>query len=137
MLEQLGDIIRSIKEWIVHLFDPHCVVCAHKNDCKNCELLKEMLEAERWEKRKILDSMLYKPEQNTQVPQPDHMSFGRKFIPWNIRAEMLQAQDRKKAQVLHDLAEEKKAADLLEKVHVEQLERELGIESEMSEENAS
>lgn len=71
----MAEVIESIKEWVIHLFNPHCVRCY--KSCESCELLRRLLDAERFEKKRLLDLLVNGPEitqveEKQEIFQPIH-----------------------------------------------------------------
>ena len=85
------------------LFNPHCSFChsddTYKNTCKSCEVLQHQLEVVNFEKKQLLDSILVKPVEPIQI-EPDLEKVKSKFIPWKVRQQMLEEEDRVKARIL-------------------------------------
>lgn len=76
------------------------------------------------EKRQMLNTILSfsKPAENQSSPPVDYEKVKPKVMTWNVRRQMLEAEDRKAAQVL---AEERR------KTEIEKLEKETGISEEV------
>lgn len=112
--------------WIHKLIQPHCDECKHS--CDSCETLREQLSIVNAEKQKLLNHVLalngpfeinMKPSAQ-ELPQP----IQSRQVPWKVRREMLEAEDRNKAEILR-----KKQAELdATKQTTEQLESELGVQ---------
>jgi len=144
--------------WLHRLLSPHCADCqlaAMENKvCQSCETLKMQLSIANIEKRQLLESILSltRPAE-VQPPsaQVNLKDVAPKMMTWNVRKQMLEAEDRKLAQVL---AEQRKAAEDAKKAaaskpeakaetssaniddrtqSIEQLEKELGIDEEVKE----
>lgn len=97
-------------------------------ECKSCELLRDLLESERTEKARILQQLLemnrpvvIKDEPEQETPKPLNTS---NYTPWKVRREMLEAEDRKKAELLR--AAEESAREATNKSN-DDLEKELGV----------
>lgn len=127
-------------KWIHRLLEPHCPECKEeaqdKSICQSCETLKHQLEIANYEKRQMLDTIL-----RMGSPQPQSVpvrievpeSIKSRTIPWVVRKQMLEAEDREKAKLMR--AAENKAAPAkeipVEKTQEEsiaELEKELGID---------
>jgi hypothetical protein len=112
-------------KWLHHLFNPHCDLCDARPKCESCEVLREQLALANAEKDKLLRYVL-EPEPSLTTPkqgQQDEEEDGPilpKFVPWHVRRQMLESEDRKQAQLL---AESKKDQDQA----IKQLEKNLGI----------
>jgi hypothetical protein len=113
----------SLATWIHHLLEPHCAECQlaaqESKVCVSCETLKMQLAIANDEKRQLLSSILSKPAE-APSPQVDPEHLKPKMMTWNVRRQMLEAEDRKKAAVI---AEQKKRDEAISK-----LEKETGIE---------
>lgn len=99
--------------------------------CRSCELLRDLLETERDEKKIVYRQLLEmsKPAVVT-APQVTEVELKdiKKSIPWAVRQQMLEVEDREKARLLRQKAEEiKKAYADKPPLTVEELEVELGI----------
>ncbi len=114
-------------DWLHHLLNPHCHECAHeklearefklqqaREDalCDSCEVLKEQLAAERYNNKELLRAVLEQnaPKQvivNTEAQIP----IQPKSVPWRVRQQMLEEEDRAKAKLMR----EKKTTEELEK----------------------
>jgi hypothetical protein len=98
--------------------------------CQSCETLKYEIERLRAENSTLLNHVLQKPEpvpERTMAPQPLTIP---KRVPWAVKRQMLEAEDREKARILRQAP--KPDAEL------EELEREMDIAAQSREaENAS
>ena|SRR5215467_6719360 len=121
-------MIKYIVHAIHHLFNPHCPECAHERECKNCQIFRDLFESERFEKNKLLQALINK---NTPVEVPEVITnksiepIQPKHIPWAVRRQMLEAEDRQKAKILREQKLEQKSIQ-----SIEELEEELGIAEE-------
>lgn len=112
--------------WIHHLFNPHCEECLQERVCSSCEVLKEQLAAVNREKQQMLDAILSRDKVDitggeTKVVSPESINQG-KYVPWHVRRQMLEAEDRAQAAII---AKKKK-----EEVEIAKLEKEVGIVEE-------
>lgn len=114
-----------MSNWIHRLFNPHCSHClserAESKVCPSCETLKAQLERVTYENQKLLDRILTPPVIKEEQPKLVEMSIP-KNIPWNVRRQMLEAEDREKAKLLRNAP-----------VPIEELEKELEIAAEKRE----
>jgi hypothetical protein len=114
----------SFKSWIHHLFNPHCPECEQLSSCKSCETLEKQLAQSNYEKEMMLRSILtpQSKEINTinETESDDISAIQPKFIPWNVRRQMLESEDRQKAMLLKKQKDEQKQA-------IEELEKRLEI----------
>jgi hypothetical protein len=144
-------------KWLHHLFNPHCRECqlaAEENKvCQSCETVKMQLAIVNAEKRQLLELIvsLTKPaEIQAPSPQIGEKESVTKLMSWRVQRQMLEAEDRKKAQILAEFkkssVDAQKAAQVANPISVhlpvnieskslddrtqsiEQLEKELGIE---------
>jgi hypothetical protein len=86
--------------------------------CEACEVLKESLSVERQFNKVLLQKLLDKDklEPLSEVRTEEIKPVMPQFVPWRVRQQMFEAEDRKKAQLMRESAE-----------NVEKLEKELGI----------
>lgn len=111
----------GIVNFFHHLFNPHCPECTVERGCKNCETLRSLLDTEKFEKSQLLNTLLHKDQSSqpmeVELPKP----ITSKHIPWNVRRQMLEAEDRETARLLKKQQAETK--------QIEELEKELGVEN--------
>ena len=93
-------------KWLHHLLNPHCPHCMEEKEaekvCDSCETLKFQIEKLRADNDKLLSRILEKPEivqERLVAPEPTTQLRPRQ-VPWIVRRQMLEAEDRKKAQLL-------------------------------------
>ena len=114
--------------FIHHIFQPHCQECHDEIQdariCVSCETLRQQLEIANYEKRELLNKLI-KPEP-IQIEQPDFSQMRPKAVPWRVRREELEAEDRKRAQLIKEKEKELKAGVVSETV--DELEKELGVQ---------
>lgn len=115
--------------WLHHFFNPHCPDCLAEAHCKSCDVLRELLEAERYNNKQLLASLLEQvnPKPIAQTEEGEIRLPLNYNIPWRVRQQMLEQEDRKKAQLIA----EKQKEEIENKKSTEQLEKEL-----LGEENA-
>jgi hypothetical protein len=126
-----------VHNWIHQLLNPHCEHCqaeklrleelARENKvCDSCQTLTRQLEIANNLNEKLMDRLTAPPVVQEHVPLQgkDMQTVRPRAIPWNIRKQMLEAEDRKKADLL------RQAPKPIESVpaSTEQLERELGVD---------
>ena len=81
--------------------------------CTTCEVLRDQLDKSEMERRELLSRLLEKDK-----PEPSHAhveepkAITPQFIPWRVKQQMLEAEDRKTAQLKRDRMKE---IDKLEK----------------------
>ena len=101
--------------WFHKLFNPHCPDCITERVCNTCEVLRHELEIIRLERDKLLSKLIDKPiepvVEHTEVkPIMPHA------IPWKVRRQMLEAEDREKAKLIAIHNEVKSVQELENKV---------------------
>lgn len=90
--------------------------------CPVCEVLREQLVNSERERRELLQRALVpSPEPLVATPKEELRPIRPQFIPWRVRQQMLEAEDRKQAQILKD-----KKVELEE---IESLEKELKVDA--------
>jgi hypothetical protein len=138
-----------IGEWLHHLFTPHCVQCKEDyvelDRCKSCEVLEQQLAQANREKHDLLNMIMQLSQPKVEVEAKPYIPLADearpKFIPWRVKQQELEANDRQAARILKDkhkeMADAKAAAaekDYTVKVETsiskleEELELELGAE---------
>ena len=90
--------------------------------CETCEILRFQLEESNRERKELLHKLLNKDEPKPPVFSEDELKpVQSQFIPWRVRQQMLEAEDRQKARLLNDKAKE-----------IADLEKEVGISEEVN-----
>jgi len=85
--------------------------------CNTCEALRHQLASSERERRELLQRVLTPPEPIIEPePKEEYKPVTPQFIPWRLRKEMLEAEDRKKAQLMQEKNKE-----------IAELEKELGV----------
>lgn len=89
--------------------------------CENCEVLKEILAAERYDKQQLLKKLLAEPAKEVESVEPIEIT-RPKIMPWRVKRQLLEAEDRKKAELLRnapkpdvDVKDLEKELDIVEK----------------------
>ena len=97
--------------------------------CQTCEILRFQLDESNRERRELLHKLLEKdkPESVTTPSKEDLQPIRPQFTPWRVRQQMLEAEDRKQAQLLREKQKEMAEA---RKPGIEELEKELDIPQE-------
>jgi len=108
--------------WWHHVTNPHCAICSdeqhEQRQCKNCDTLRGLLESEKFEKKELLNYLLV-PKTEARISEPiTQQPVMPRSVPWKVRAQMLEAEDRKTAQIMRDKQNEMAAT-------TEDLEKEL------------
>ena len=70
--------------------------------CKSCETLRQQLEIANYEKKVLLEKVLHKDE-TPQVELKPHEVVKPRMIPWNVRRQMLEAEDRERAKLMREV----------------------------------
>jgi hypothetical protein len=115
--------------WIHRLFNPHCENCL---DCKSCQTLQIQLEIANQEKNRLLDCIIRMSEppvaysQETVSKEPIQPIMPH-HIPWQMKRNMMEAEDRIKARTLKTRMEE-----IQDNKEIADLERSLGIDTEVN-----
>jgi hypothetical protein len=74
-------------------------------ECKTCEALRWQLDAITSEKNELLRHIMHPPEPTENRPAPEPIA-PRKNIPWSVRQQMLEAEDRAKARLMKEKTDE-------------------------------
>jgi len=110
-----------MSNWIHRLLNPHCPHCAEEYErdmvCPSCEILKQQLDVANLEIRRLLDKILEKPQPESIKPPPEITP--PRNVPWSVRRQMLEAEDREKARLMREAPKPT--------VSTEELEKELNI----------
>jgi len=108
------------------LFNPHCEHCIEEarelKHCDSCDILKMQLALKTDECNKLMDRLLNPPTQepvneplvNVTRPNPT------RYTTWAVRKQMLEQEDKKKAELLRQAPKPSSS--------VEELEKELGVQ---------
>ena len=106
--------------WFHHLLNPHCPHCIaekeRKEFCKGCDILQYEVERLRAENQQLLSRVLHIPEkepERTIAPEPMSPIKNRN-IPWAVRRQMLEAEDREKARLLRQAPQPSESIEALE-----------------------
>lgn len=84
--------------------------------CPVCEVLREQLVNSERERRELLQRALVpSPEPLVPTEKEVFQPIRPQFVPWRVRQQILEAEDRKKAQILKDKETELKDIEKLEK----------------------
>lgn len=73
-----------------------------RNVCSSCETLKIALERANFEKDKLLSRLLEKPDDRPPVFRDEPQQVVPRNVPWNIRRQMLEREDREKARIMRE-----------------------------------
>ena len=103
------------------LFNPHCPECRLELECPNCDVLKEQLLFERSNNEKLMKSLLelVNPTPKVSNDVEVRLPLSPKNMPWSVRQQMLEAEDRKKFELIRaktsEQTESTKSTEQLEK----------------------
>lgn len=94
--------------------------------CPTCEVLRFQLDESNRERRDLLQKFLERdrPESTSSVKIEELQPIRPQFTPWRVRQQILEAEDRKQAQLLREKQKEMSEA---RKPNIEELEKELEI----------
>lgn len=131
-------------QWLKELYEIRRAAREESEVCKSCEVLKVQLERANYEREMLMNKLLMptaaaEPLKLTPVTKPNTS----RHIPFNVRRQILESEDREKARILREHADRMKN-DIEEKFkiqnfteaenkiidpnpQVEEIERELGI----------
>lgn len=145
----VGAAFNDFPKKLHKLFNPHCEACHQEmieenaskiehellNDqikreedkCETCEVLKVELEAQRFNNRELLRTIIEMnlPEKVVQVSNEETKPITPKHIPWAVKKAALENEDRATAKILRERAEQTKKDKVEEAKTTEQLEKEL------------
>lgn len=107
--------------------------------CPTCEVLRFQLDESNRERRELLQKFLEKDKPESVTPAKEDLQPIRpQFTPWRVRQQMLEAEDRKQAQLLKEKQREMAEAksphvanrEAARVENINELEKELGIPDE-------
>lgn len=102
------------------LFNPHCPHCIEEYErdlvCPSCEILKQQLELMTLQNNKLLDRITEKPQPEA-VREPPQITMPRN-IPWGVRRQMLEAEDREKARLMREAPKPATTEDLEKELEI-------------------
>ena len=112
--------------WFHRFFNPHCEHCVTEREesrvCNSCDILKMENERLRIENAKLLDRILTPVVPHEPIPTTnDKVPIMPKTLPWNVRRQTLEAEDREKARLMKSAPQP---------ITTEELEKEMGIVAE-------
>jgi hypothetical protein len=110
-------------KWLHHLFNPHCAECKADNECPNCALLMSLIAQERYEKQQLIDRLLPQKENLIPQEQPTKQFVSPGHIPWRVRREALEREDREIAKSKEKAA--KPDSKIIGSITTETLEKDL------------
>jgi len=87
--------------------------------CQNCDMLRTMLASEQYEKKQLLNTILEMgnpKEDNIRIEIPEDLKPVQvRHIPWRVRQQMLEQEDRVKAEIIRKKKKEEEEIAKLEK----------------------
>jgi len=110
-----------IARFFHRLFHYHCEECLNEElatkQCKSCEILQFQLSSERKEKELLLARLLdNKSNEEQSLQEPVAMPNRSSFIPFSVKRQMLEEEDRQKAKILKQ-----------KQIEIDELEKEVGV----------
>ena len=97
--------------------------------CQTCEVLRLQLDESNRERKELLQRLLYKEPEPLTQKEEEPVPITPHFVPWRIRQQMLEEEDRKKAQLMrektNEINESRRASNIAE------LEKELGVAADI------
>lgn len=116
--------------WFHKFLNPHCTACRAELEfemtCESCEILKMEIARLRDENSRLLDRILEKPSIAPPISSEGLKPIMPRNIPFRVRQQMLEAEDREKAQAI-------RRAQTITEVNpntsqsIEEIEKELGV----------
>jgi hypothetical protein len=87
--------------WLHHLVNPHCVECKVEARCQNCDTLLLLLENERRDKNKLLETLCAPREiiKEVEVEKTDYSKIPNRPLTWEARRRILEEAERADKQV--------------------------------------
>jgi uncharacterized Zn finger protein (UPF0148 family) len=77
------------------------------NVCPVCEVLREQLHKSESERKELLQRALAPPSQPIEPETKEEFKpLTPQFVPWRVRQQMLEAEDRQKAHLMKEKAKE-------------------------------
>lgn len=91
-----------ISKFFHQLKHPHCSECIAETHCHNCDTLRELLEAERADKRRILEELIAPKvvEKIVEVEKRAKQEPLRAHMPWRVQQQLLEREDAATAAIL-------------------------------------
>lgn len=115
-----------MSNFIHRLINPHCEHCKEEREdsriCSSCETLRAQLELANYDKGRLLDRLLEKP--GIEVPSKLAEITRPQTVPWNVRRQMLEKEDREKARLMAKAPKPIPTEDLEKELEIAATERE-------------
>jgi hypothetical protein len=101
--------MNPITKFFHELMNPHCSECMRESEldsmCESCETLKMQLSLANQREKELLQLLVYKQQPLPElVASSDIKPVMPKAIPWRVKQQMLEEQDRERAKVLAEQA---------------------------------
>ncbi len=112
--------------WLHRAFRPHCEHCSEErreaNICPTCQVFASQLELANYDKKQLLSTI---ERMNNPTPVVVALSetpepIQPRNIPWAIRKNMLEAESRKKAELMKSAAVKESTEELEKELEVAQ-----------------
>lgn len=105
--------------------------------CETCEVLKQQLAYSQQQNQYLLNKLInpIKLDESEKVQNEEIKPLVPKYIPWTVKRQMLEEEDRAKAKVIREHMErerELKQNSVKVQEDIKNLENELGVESDAS-----
>lgn len=116
--------------WLHHILEPHCPDCREEREeakvCQSCEVLKHQIEMLNYTQRELIKTLaeFNRPEPIVTHNQQEFEPVRPKTIPWQVKRQLLEEEDRARAKVI---ADNRKMQQEAKDNSVEKLEVELGV----------
>ena len=122
-------------KWYKELLDIKYERSARKRDlefCSACETLKLQLAIANEERKMLISKLTDKPEVVEVHPDTSTLKpINPKHMNWNVRRQMLEAEDREAAKLMRQKKEETKSDSKTDKtLTIHEIEKELGVVNE-------
>lgn len=110
-----------------------------KKVCESCETLRTQLEIANYEKSQLLSKILQEPPVSKETPTTPIMINRPRNVPWRVRQQMLEKEDREKARLIREAPKPSTTVAapsttiLPEKESTEDLEKELDVAEQQRE----
>src|SRR5262245_56202632 len=116
-------LLEFFKDWLNTRWE-------RKNYCKSCEILRIELDSVKYERKLLLDKFVLVTQHSETVVPDSIEAIKPKMIPWRVQRELLEAEDRAKAQAIRRQQEDLEKAKVIESnsLSVAELEKELGVQ---------
>jgi len=92
--------------------------------CSTCEVLKVALERANYEKEQLLREVLKKDNDEPKPSEAPQPLTKPRHMPWAVRRQMLEAEDRERARLLREAAKPQPTEELEKELDVAARERE-------------